>query len=78
MTAPPTESATRRERIGWAVLFAVPMGVGVAVATAQSVRVPATHPLVVVTGVTTTVLLLLFVLGATAVNQSAETRVERD
>ncbi len=48
------------------------MGVGVAVATAQSVGLPPSHPMVVAAGVGTTLLLALLVLGATAVNQSAE------
>jgi hypothetical protein len=71
-------STTVRERLGWAALFAVPMGVGVAVATAQSVRLPPSHPMVVAAGVGTTLLLALLVLGATSVNQSAEQPPERD
>jgi hypothetical protein len=54
------------------------MGVGVAVATAQSVRLPPSHPMVVAAGVGTTLLLALLVLGATAVNQSAGGPPERD
>ncbi|AHG05346.1 hypothetical protein HALDL1_13075 [Halobacterium sp. DL1] len=78
MTTQRSASTTPRERLGWAALFAVPMGVGVAVATAQSVRLPPSHPMVVAAGVGTTLLLALLVLGATAVNQSAGGPPERD
>lgn len=60
---------TARERFGWALLFSLPMGVGIALATARMARAPPTHPLVLGSGAVATVLLFALVFGATAVNQ---------
>lgn len=56
-----------RERLGWATLFAVPPGVGVALATSRMAVAPLTAPLVVATGVGTTAILFALVFGATSV-----------
>jgi hypothetical protein len=39
-----------RERVGWALLFGLPMGVGVGLATARTAKVGLAHPLVLVSG----------------------------
>lgn len=53
-----------RERLGWAALFAVPPGVGVALATARMAAAPPTEPIVVAAGVGTAAVLFALVFGA--------------
>jgi hypothetical protein len=60
---------TSRERAGWALLFSLPMGVGIALATGRMARAPPTDPLVFGSGAVATVLLFALVFGATSVNQ---------
>lgn len=62
-----------RERLGWAALFGVPVGVGIGLATARMGRTGLADPLVVGAGVTATVLVAGLILGATSVNQDDET-----
>ncbi|MEF8856080.1 MAG: hypothetical protein V5A16_01525 [Haloplanus sp.] len=59
---------TRRERVGWALLFGLPMGVGVGLATARMAHAGPAHPLVVVAAATTTALVAALVLVATGVS----------
>ncbi|AZH24228.1 hypothetical protein [Haloplanus aerogenes] len=59
---------TRRERVGWALLFSLPMGVGVGLATARMARAGPTHPLVVGAAVTTAALVAALILVATGVS----------
>jgi len=58
---------TARERTGWALLFGLPMGAGVGLATARMARTDLADPLVVGSTVATAALLSAFVLGATGV-----------
>lgn len=39
----------RRERVGWSLLFSVPVGVGVGLATSRMAQTTVTDPLVVAT-----------------------------
>lgn len=57
----------RRERVGWALLFGLPMGVGAGLTTARMARTGPTHPLVVGAAATTTAIVAALVLGATGV-----------
>ncbi|MFB6101009.1 MAG: hypothetical protein ABEJ73_00400 [Haloplanus sp.] len=66
MTAP-------RERVGWALLFGLPMGVGVGLATARMARAEPTHPLVVGAAATTALLLVGVILGVTSVRPAETT-----
>lgn len=61
----------RRERLGWAALFALPPGVGVAMATARMAVAPATDPLVVGSGLGTAALVFALVFGAASASGSA-------
>jgi hypothetical protein len=58
-----------RERVGWALLFGVPMGVGISLATSRMAGSGMGDPLVVAAGTTAAVVLVAFVLLATGVNQ---------
>jgi hypothetical protein len=59
-----------RERWAWALLFGLPVGVGVSLATGRMARAGLAHPLVAGAGATAAVLLAAFVLAATRVNQT--------
>lgn len=59
----------RRERIAWALLFSIPPGVGIAVATAKVSFGELTDPIVVTAFGVTTVVMFAFMYGATTVNQ---------
>jgi hypothetical protein len=52
-----------RERAGWAVLFGLPMGVGIAVATARTAGTGLADPLVVAAGGVAGVGVAAFVFG---------------
>jgi hypothetical protein len=56
---------TRRERAGWALLFGLPMGVGIALATARTAGTTLADPLVVLGGGTAATLVAALVYGAT-------------
>lgn len=58
-----------RERLGWAALFGLPVGVGIGLATARMGRTGLADPLVVGAGATAAVLVAGLILGATSVNQ---------
>jgi hypothetical protein len=57
---------TARERWGWALLFGLATGLGVALATARTLRSGLTEPIVVVPAATTAVLLVALLLGVTS------------
>jgi hypothetical protein len=54
-----------RERAGWAVLFGLPMGAGIGVATARTAGTGLADPLVVAAGGVAGVVVAAFVFGAT-------------
>ena len=60
---------TTRERVAWALLFSLPMGAGISLATGRMARAPPTHPLVFGSGAVAVVVLFALVFGVTAVNQ---------
>lgn len=71
---PPTESRgdatmARRERVAWALLFSIPPGIGVAIATAKVSLGEITDPLVVTAFTVTSVVLFAIVYTAATVNQ---------
>jgi len=55
----------RGERVGWALLFGLPMGAGIALATARTADATLTDPLVVAAGGTAAALVAALVYGAT-------------
>jgi hypothetical protein len=61
---------SRRERLGWALLFGLPAGVGVAVATARMGHTGLAEPLVILAGVTTALGLAGLVFGAASVGET--------
>lgn len=61
---------TARERLAWAVLFSLPVGAGVALATARMARAPPTAPVVVGSGAVTAAILFALVFGATDANDT--------
>lgn len=68
------ESETsRRERLAWAVVFSVPPGVGIAIATAQVSRGSITDPIVLTAFAVATLGLFALVYGATRVNAAPVT-----
>ncbi|WP_336036609.1 hypothetical protein [Halobacterium yunchengense] len=59
-----------RERLGWALLFGLPVGAGVALATARMGRTGLADPLVVGAGVGFAALVGGLLWAATSVNQA--------
>jgi hypothetical protein len=57
-------------RWGWALLFGLPTGVGVGLATARTLRAEPTHPLVLAASASTATLLLAFLLGVTSASRT--------
>jgi len=71
-----------RERLGWAALFGLPVGVGIGLATARMARTGLAEPLVVVSGGMAAALVAAFVFGAASAgrvvdDQSADGRSRR-
>jgi high-affinity Fe2+/Pb2+ permease len=64
---------TVRERAGWAVLFGLPIGVGVGMAIARTVDTSLADPFVVVAGGTAGVLVASLVFGATLTGDRTRT-----
>jgi hypothetical protein len=58
-----------RERWAWALVFGIPMGAGISLATSRMSGSGLGDPLVVGAGATAAAILVGFVLLATAVNQ---------
>jgi hypothetical protein len=62
---------SRRERVTWALVFSVPPGVGIAIATARVSGDPITTPLVLASFAVPVVVLFALVYGAATINQGA-------
>lgn len=58
-----------RERLGWALLFSLPVGAGIGLATSRVAAVPLDDPLVVGSGLLFASVLFALVFGAVSVNQ---------
>ena len=69
---PADASMAMRERLAWALLFSVPMGAGISLATGRMARAPLSDPLVFGSGAVAAVALFALVFGMTGVNQRAE------
>ncbi|WP_251341695.1 hypothetical protein [Haloplanus halophilus] len=63
-----------RARVGWALLFGLPMGAGIALATARTAGTGVADPLVVAAGGTAAALVTAFVFGATREGERSRPR----
>ncbi|MFB6268679.1 MAG: hypothetical protein ABEH83_01960 [Halobacterium sp.] len=63
-----------RERLGWALLFGLPVGVGIGLAVVRMRRVPFTDPFVLGTVAGATLLVGGLVFVAASANQGGEPR----
>jgi hypothetical protein len=68
---------TTRERLGWAALFGLPVGIGIGLATARMARTGLDEPLVVVSGGMAAALVAAFVFGAASAGQVGDDRPAR-
>lgn len=58
-----------RERLAWALVFSVPVGLGIGLATSRMAAVPVTDPLVIGTVLAFAGAMFALVFGAASVNQ---------
>lgn len=61
-----------RERLGWALLFSLPVGAGIGLAVVRMGRVPFTDPLALGAACGAAVLVGSLVFGAASVNQEPQ------